>query len=806
MTLEEAIIHALRGDSVLFTGAGFSFNAENSYPELDNKIPDAREFSSHLASLVGSSGNYDLPVIGQYYVSKKGEHGLLAELSRSFTTRKVQQYHVDVASSPWRRVYTTNYDDCLEYAALQNGKKWEPITIDLAPTAAKKLCVHINGHITNLTINSLLKQIKLTHSSYSSESFSSNKWAQQLRQDMNNAKSIIFIGYSLADIDVTRILYASPELKKRTFFIVAPGADEITTSPLESYGEVHAIGIEKFAEILRNSEVPKDVSEYTFSWLKKYDSNLKPSKPEDTDCIDFLTMGVVEQSHVIWSLAEQQSKAFIRRNEVNEILRELHNGRSWFLIHSDLGNGKTILKNQLSHILSLEGYTVFWDSDFDLNRESDIRKVASEEGKVAIFIDESSDRFEVVDGLLNLNVDSITVFICVRTTLYELGENKYEEYLPSDYFPIDINRLNEDDVESFSHLLSVHGLWGERADLSKEEKKSYISVDCGGAVSKIILSIFEQSEVGKRIESAAKDTICREGDAASLVILSFLLNQIGHPPRLTLLSDILGEDAWKIVRSDDFIEAGEFVRFTNGKVKARSSVVSSYLLRRAIKPELLLANINRYVRNLASLKRDRTLHHVFTELQRYAVIEKIIDSPKKYELIIGYYQSLKDLSFCQRSALFWLQYAMARLAYGEFKEASLYFEQAKALAKGNYKETTDVNNHFARLLLDSRTNSSDYSDYFDAFIMAHQILLDQMNRNTNRHFPFRQARKYVDFISYRKKILTAEQTSRFTNCCEQVISAIEHLAGKISGSREVVQCRESMLRAIEISKASNETS
>jgi hypothetical protein len=55
---------------------------------------------------------------------------------------------------------------------------------------------------------------------------------------------------------------------------------------------------------------------------------------------------------------------------------------------------------------------------------------------------------------------------------------------------------------------------------------------------------------------------------------------------------------------------------------------------------------------------------------------------------------------------------MARLEFGEFGVSTLYFEQARKFAEGRIGETRDVNDHFARLLLDSRIRSDDYTDYF----------------------------------------------------------------------------------------------
>lgn len=804
MDINEAIVHALRGQSVLFTGAGFSYQATNVLPSPLNEVPTAREFAKRLASLVGSTESYDLPVISQFFIKQKGEHGLLTELINTFSITSVKPHHLEIAKVPWRRVYTTNYDNCFEFASLQSGETWTPLTLEAGPSGASNRCVHINGHISNLTIDSLSSQVKLTHSSYSSDPFAHSKWSQQFRQDLNNAKSIFFVGYSLADIDITRILYSSPDLRDRTFFVVGPTDDEIVIFPLEDYGTVHPIGVEELARQVAFTEVPLDVSSYEYSWLEKYDSAVEPVQPDDKAGIDLLTMGVVETPHVVWSLGNPEPDILVRRSEIDEILLEISRGRHWFLIHSDLGNGKTVLKQQLSHILTRQGYTVFWDSEFELNRSADLRNLSTEQEKVAVFIDESPERFEVIDGLLTLDIKNILVFVCVRTTLFELGEARYENYLPHDYIPLDINRLSDVDVTALVHILNKLGLWGERAADGDVDKENFVKVECGRSIAKLILSIFRSSEIGARLRASADHVINTKGDISALVILSFVFNRIGHPPRLTVLSEIIDKDVWRIVRSEEFQAAGEFIRFSAGIVKVRSPIFSTFLLRYALKPELLVWHLEKFVRRLASLKRDSILHHIFTEMQRFPVIESLIETPRKRELIIGYFQSLKDLSFCQKNALFWLHYAMARLSFGEFQDSTLYFEHARALAKGSVKDTIDVNNHYARLLIDSRIYSDDYDDYFDAFLMAHSILIEQMVRNTNRHFPFRQAKKYVEFISFRGNRLTKAQVLRFITCCTQVAKSIEHLDGSISRSREVRECADAMRRAIVIARSDSD--
>ncbi len=115
MELAEGIVHALRGDAILFTGAGFSYDARNSLPPPDNKVPNARQFASQLSMLCGSKNAYDLPIISQHFMKIKGGYELLNEINRLFAITSVEKFHCEIAEVPWRRVYTTNYDNCFEF-------------------------------------------------------------------------------------------------------------------------------------------------------------------------------------------------------------------------------------------------------------------------------------------------------------------------------------------------------------------------------------------------------------------------------------------------------------------------------------------------------------------------------------------------------------------------------------------------------------------------------------------------------------------------------------------------------------------
>jgi hypothetical protein len=800
VSLEEAIEQAKKGNAILFTGAGFSRDAISSRG-AGKTVPTATEFASSISEMLGIEKAYPLQTVAEYFLSQRGAGDLVRILLDNFSIASVREHHKVAASLPWRRVYTTNYDNCFEVAASQVGSEWTPTTIDMLPNSDRGRCVHINGHISHLTPATVQSQVKLTHSSYSSESFSNSKWSQQLRQDMSASKAVFFVGYSLYDIDISRILFEYPELKDRTHFITSSSPDPVANSILVRYGSVHAIGVEEWAKQVNLVSVKVLHDDHDLTWLKQYDPPLRPIVPDDVSAVDLILKGVVREEMLAWSLASEEAFYAIRREEIDRVAAEVRSNRKWIVVHSDLGNGKSIFKEQLSFILANSGFSVFWDTDFDLNKREDILYISSSKERVVIMIDEGTERISTIELLQSFSFRSATFIVFVRSTAFQLGEKRYENVLPDDFAEVDINRLTDREVSKFVDVLDALGLWGDLSALNRSQKETKIRGDFDASIQKVVISIFDNSEVGKRIVSEARAIMSENSKITEVLLLTFILVRLGDRPNPTILSEMMpGTDVWRLVRSSEFSRAGEFIRYENGLIKSRSSILSNVLLRRVVKPEYLISVIERTVRHLAAKNRGNSMHHVFTELMRFPILEGMITGPRAREIIIGYFQAIKDMSFCKTSADFWLHYAMARLTFGDFGIAEKYFATAKSLARSNPKKLTDVNNHYARLLLESRIKTDSYDDHFKAFEAAHAILLSQMNKDDNKHYPYRQAKNYVEFISYRRGKLSPHEISRFIVACQQVKSAIRNLSGRLSHSIEVIECERNIDRAIEIAE------
>lgn len=175
MELEEAILKLLGGEAILFAGAGCSIGASN----LNSKpFMQGRQLAQHFANLSGVTHLASLEDASEAFVEKFGQLRLIQELKKEFTAKKIAPHHKALGSLPWKRIYTTNYDDVLEEAYKSNSKILTTITTgtNLIPRN-QNVCIHLNGYIHTLTPGNVFTELKLVNTSYLTEYIANSQWA-----------------------------------------------------------------------------------------------------------------------------------------------------------------------------------------------------------------------------------------------------------------------------------------------------------------------------------------------------------------------------------------------------------------------------------------------------------------------------------------------------------------------------------------------------------------------------------------------------------------------------------------------------
>ena len=187
----QAIKNAIDGNAILFIGSGFSVGAQNV---LSLDFLSGTALSNNLCEELNIKEEMQLDIASDIYLEEKGEHNLITKLNNIYYAKKVTESQKTICSLPWKRIYTTNYDNVIELSSSLVSKRVSPVTINEDPSqhiGLKNICVHINGFIDQLTPSTLKNSFKLTTSSYMTDEFTNSKWGAVFRQDLNLAKAVI---------------------------------------------------------------------------------------------------------------------------------------------------------------------------------------------------------------------------------------------------------------------------------------------------------------------------------------------------------------------------------------------------------------------------------------------------------------------------------------------------------------------------------------------------------------------------------------------------------------------------------------
>ena len=397
MDIDGALEHALNGQAILFVGSGFSRSARNVSGDF---LMTGAELGRHLSGEVGLAAGTQLQHAADEYIDVKGEAALLQLLRSQFTVASVSAPQRQIASVPWRSIFTTNYDSVVERAASEEGKAIDAIVLSddrsQLPRDGATWCLHLNGYIERLTRGCLQDELKLTEGSYLSESISSSPWMSRFRQELRLARAVFIVGYSLADIDIARLLRSEPEAAAKTFLFVGNQADDTTVRRLANAGTVERVGKDEFATILERKRVS-----YT--------------PPAEIPRIESLT-GETVPALTRDSLYGQR-RYFLERAVTGQIVSQLRAEAGPIVVCGELGNGKTAVLEGLKYRMEESGHAVYEVIEHGDDAISELDTVLRSDTAQTVIIDDYTRSIATVEFLAQHAGAQLRIVLAARTSL-----------------------------------------------------------------------------------------------------------------------------------------------------------------------------------------------------------------------------------------------------------------------------------------------------------------------------------------------------------------------------------------------------
>lgn len=777
MEIDEGIRYAITGNALLFCGSGFSVGATSI---IDKKFPVGAGLCNTLKKELDIDDNDDDDL--EYYSSKfKKEYGadrLIQLLKNNFTVKTYKNYHETISNIDWRRIYTTNYDDILEVSA----KKYKRQAITLANEPRinrnhKELIIHLNGNIKNLTPEKLNNEFKLTMSSYSSTNFIESDWYEVFKNDIDSIKAIFFVGFSLKyDLDIRRAITSRKNLKEKTFFIDSENISAKNEEILSEYGHVLKIGVDGFAKLVE--EIDKEYIKpygykeplYAFLQYSKDEPNYKTVR--DIDVINLLYRGEYLDDLLVHNNTNE--RYIFKRDAIKNIINLITEGKKFIILESDFGNGKTFTLNILQYELNKLGYVFrLVNSDEDINQDVD-NIIQNYEGRKFIVIDNYHNYFNVLNILDKYNLSEITVILTERSYINDL---LYSDLLnikqcnEKNTQIISLNKLTNVEIDSLINLLNNFNLWGKKSKWKLAEKRRFVKIDCNRSLKEVLIETFKSNVIKSKLDDII-NIINRNKTAERIMLLSVISNLINLDLNLDDYLHLLSLTNLSLEIKKD-ININELMNIDENEIKVKSSILADFIISNTDYSDKiidLIIKIMNILDNKNAIKKYSNIQFSLISFSNIQLLVRVRGQRFK-DLIIRYYESIKNNNYCNHNIFFWIQYANARISLNEFVEARLCLDKADS-EKEIGRNYPQYDTCYSRYLLENQLNSKEEKDAYNVFEEAHRGIYNNKNSKDRWHFPLKQTYLYYEYYKVFYNSFSETEKGLFIMRCKEIYDKI----------------------------------
>lgn len=750
MKLEKAIEYALSGNAILFLGSGASVGATNQNNE---KFPIGKELANRLYF-----GIDDLNQAADFFCedketeNKDGKQELINFLKKQFRVKKISEYQKLIPLVPWKRIYTTNYDDIVEKAYEETAMYIRSLVTSDDPCKYigndETVYLHINGYINKLNKETLNDQFKLTDYSYNTNVFEKNEWGTLFKSDLNTYSVVIFIGFTMNyDLDIRRIISSID--KDKCVFIVREDEPVNTVRMLKKYGDVNCIGVEKFFECVSNIQKNFDydtvVKSIPYSNFEKIVPPVAIKAPNDNEVLAYYKFG--KKVNELYYEQNGNYKAIVKRIVGEGIVKDIEKGTECIFIHSDIGNGKTEVVEQICYQLSSR-YNIYKLIDNNDKLSLEIEEICKTTDKKIVIIENFFNYYDVFQKFKIFNSNkNITFIFTARTSIYK---SRYEIFLLDSTKTYDLNRLRDEEINNLVNIFNEYGYYPkERMELPYEQ---YIKKVYNSKLQGVLLGIFESESIVNSLNSILGDIKKLNERSLNILTLMILIKVMNLDLKFDNILDLLSLNGldYEFEKSNSI---NELVNINGSNTSIKSVTVCMWILPK-LKDKLNIFDVLIKAATQADIgyRVNKKYENFLGNIISYKHLKFVLNllggnNVDKLKYINKFYQSIKNLSYYKDKYFFWLQYGISALELNDYESAEHHFNAALTKIHGDIIPF-EINNQYARLKMEImltdnyKYNSSTYQE----FVGINELLTPTLAKEDDEYYCYKMSSSYYPKI------------------------------------------------------------
>ena len=404
--------------------------------------------------------DYDLDAAAAEYTNMYGDQQTINLLHNNFRSKSVTDSQRIVVCQPWYRIYTTNYDDVIERVCIEEKKTYTTRETNDAvepPVPDTTQVLHIYGNITRASSTEFRDHFLLTEAQRDNSPFLKSAWFRRFAEDILSSNSVVFVGFSLNDIDIRRLLGPMRIIYIRKSILLADfqfidlqrqdwrGSEPSTQLKLVGFA-TYLSSRRPGPAITKSIAVPPFLEEVLFEpALQKAVSSL--------DIQFLLSMGTLDRKLIAQADVSGEPGAYSIYRGANHYSRATNSNRP-VVVHSDIGNGKTIFATECAYIHAGSNYRVFI-AEKESERDEDVVAFLQElPGKILIIFFDDILRFRsLIRRIVGIGRNDIKLLLTARSSILETSKDIIEQRLGNiSYVEIDLNISQSDERSALTDI------------------------------------------------------------------------------------------------------------------------------------------------------------------------------------------------------------------------------------------------------------------------------------------------------------------------------------------------------------------
>jgi hypothetical protein len=736
---------------LLIVGAGVSFLSKT---KAGDKLPDGAALVDLLLDQpVGTGSKHPLDRVAGHVTRTKGVDHVYDLLVRTFTVEAVDDRLKKLYNLPWRRIYTTNYDNGIQ-TALKGKRPTSTITLDDDVDKIKAgSIVHLNGYIGHVSPQNIQANLVLTDYSYATSRLLESDWFKLFIRDLKSARSVFFVGYSLSDLDIERALIAEEYLARKCFFFISPQADEMEIGAIKEYGQLAPGGIDALLEEIDNTSSDYAAVRFSKGFLSLSEIRLAQDTSSRLTNAERLTeqlvYGRLPENEVLQGDKVFEDKNYlVQRQQEIEAIQAIRKG-PWrdLLLIGELAAGKTASTLNLASYFLNEGYRVFYAAK-GLTLSDELRSLAGFKEKIVVVFENYASMMSDIRDYVSLRQQVHRVILTERTVTHELLPDFIDgtKHL-GPVFEASLDRIDPKDVPEFDALVNFGGFWGERAGASESARQRFISANLQGSLYSLLLEIIKSEKVQAEVRDLLRP-IAADRRVMKLFVSSFIVNVLGFTFSINDWQAVFEAQWVRRVMRNYTEQVRHFLTIQGDSIFPRAGLLSAHILRTFADDEIVRECLVELYERAIRGEADPEFFSLRIALTRYGSIEPIFSDRKKAENIFRYYDDIRVYGSTRNNPDYWLQVGIAATIHDDLSRAKPAFENAyareRAKTRPNLKK---IDNYFSRFEMRMAIEESDSTEAFASFLRANERLKKQIFLEENRHYPFKTGRYYTDIAA-----------------------------------------------------------